>query len=111
MQPRWESYLAGGEKKYGYAIKCSSCSTIFHARRVDAHYCSDRCRQFAHRAPERKLAAKAELQDMGRRANRIAQEYSGSQDMLDELTMLRQALDRAIKRFDVNWQPQQLDLD
>lgn len=91
-----------------YNVVCLNCGKHFTAKRCDATYCSSRCRTYASRGPERKRAAMAELQAMGRRANRIAASYSGSQDMLDQMVLLKQAIDRALQTFEVKWELQQI---
>lgn len=89
-------------------VQCANCSNWFYAQRSDATYCSARCRKYASRSPERKRAAMAELQLMGRTANRIAGQYHTSQDMFDQMVMLQKAIDRAIKSFEVKWEQQEL---
>lgn len=91
-------------------VQCLECQTWFYATRSDATYCSRRCRQHASKAPQRKLNAIADLQAMGRRANEIANTYHKSQDMFDQMVMLKQAIDRALGTFETQWTPQKLDL-
>jgi predicted nucleic acid-binding Zn ribbon protein len=89
-------------------VQCANCSKWFYATRSDATYCSPKCRKHASKAPERKANAMVELQLMGRRANQIANTYPHSQDMFDQMVMLKAAIARALDAFEVDWQQQQL---
>lgn len=89
-------------------VKCLNCDTWFYATRSDATYCSGRCRTFYSRRQERKLAAIADLQAMGRRANQIAATYPHSTDMFDQMALLKTAIDRALQTFELKREPLQL---
>jgi hypothetical protein len=106
----WEKYTERGVDKWGWKLTCENCERVFHARRSDAKTCSPNCRKTLSRAPQRKQTALADLEAMTRRVNEIATNYKDSQDMLDQMVILKQAIDRALKTFDVSWQPQKLDV-
>lgn len=91
-----------------WSVVCLNCGKTFEAQRSDATYCSGRCRTFYSRRQERKLAAIADLQAMGRRANAIADQYQHSTDVFDQMVLLKQAIDRATKSFELKWEPLQL---
>lgn len=91
-----------------WSVQCPECLTWFEAQRSDATYCTPRCRKRASTANERKLSRIAELQAMGRRANQIAGQYPHSTDVFDQMVLLKQAIDRATKSFELKWDPQTL---
>jgi hypothetical protein len=107
----WESYIEDGIKKYGWRLTCQNCKRVFHRRRSDAATCSANCRKTLSRAPLRKLTAIADIEAMGRRANEIANTYPHSQDMFDQMVILKQAIDRAINSFEVKWEQRELPPD
>lgn len=71
-----------------WSIQCAECGKRFEAKRSDASFCSPACRKRWHQRPARKQAALADLSSMARRIRTYANEYSGSQDMLDALQAL-----------------------
>lgn len=91
-----------------WSVVCLNCGKTFEAQRSDATHCSGRCRTFYSRRQERKLAAIADLQAMGRRANSIAGQYPHSTDVFDQMALLKQAIDRALNQFELKWEPLQL---
>lgn len=91
-------------------VRCLQCDEWFYAERSDATFCKPAHRVAYSRRHERKLAAMAELQAMGRRANAIAAKYQTSTDVFDQMVLLKQAIDRATKQFELKWDVQPLDL-
>lgn len=72
--------------------KCAACGNEFTATRRDAMTCSDRCRKWLSRAPERKQHALDELTFMARRADEIAKTYAGSQEVCDQMSALKASI-------------------
>lgn len=96
---------------HSWRVQCAECDKWFEATRSDASYCSQRCRKRRHNAPVRKANALHRLQFMVMDAREIKNEWNHSQDVYDQMIILRKALDNIIADFDIEWKPQALPLD
>lgn len=99
---RWD-YQAGA-----WLMKCSVCQREFHAKRLDADACSARCRKYKSRADDRKNTALHTLQHASYSVRRVATSYSNSQDVYDQMVVLKQAVEASLKLFNVTWEQQPL---
>lgn len=95
----------------GWELQCERCGKTFYAKRRDAKFDSAACRKHANRAGERKQKAITELTMTAYQARQIAKKYSGSQDVYDQMVLLKQSLEASLTLFNVTWQPLELALD
>lgn len=96
-----------------WSVKCwnDDCGRWFEATRSDATYCSQKCRQHAARAPQRRANALNKIDFMVLDLREIKNSYNHSQEFYDRMILLRKSLDGILDDFDIQWKPQTLPLD
>lgn len=92
-------------------VRCAECQEWFYATRSDASFCKPAHRKRWFERPKRKAAALHRLQFMVMDARDIKNNYRHSQDVYDQMIVLRKALDNILNDFEIEWKPQQLPID
>jgi len=94
-----------------WRVQCAECGQWFEATRSDASFCKPAHRKRYFEAPKRKANALHRLQFMVLDAREIKNTYRTSQDVFDQMVILRKALDNIIADFEVPWEQPRLPVD
>lgn len=89
-------------------VECAECGEWFYATRSDASFCKPAHRKRYFEAPKRKANALHRLQFMVLDAREIKNTWNHSQDVYDQMIILRKALDNIIDDFQIEWKPAEL---